>query len=98
MKFRSIGNDYSSGCKPLVKTTYRRALDPSENGKPRGRFEISMPNGSQNRRVEIPIGWPVGKKAKLYAIDVRRRKKNHFFYMNERFVFFSPFLSPNKFY
>ena len=60
MKFRSIGNDYSSGWKLLVKTTYRRALDPSENGTSRGRFEISMPNGSQNRRIEIPIEWLVG--------------------------------------
>jgi len=50
----------SSGRKLSVELTYRRALDLSERGKARGRYKISMPIGSSDRRVEIPIEWQIG--------------------------------------
>ena len=43
-----------------IKTSYRPALDPSENGTPHTRSRTSMPIESSNRRVEIPIGGHLG--------------------------------------
>jgi hypothetical protein len=58
--FDPLGNNHSSGRKVLIKMTHRRALDLSKNGKPSGRNGIPMPIGAQDRRVEIPIEWPLG--------------------------------------
>lgn len=38
-----LGNNRSNSRKLCVKMTYRRALDASESGKPRGRYKILMP-------------------------------------------------------
>ncbi len=63
--FDPLGNNHASGRKVLIEMIHRRALDLSENGKPRGRYTIPMPIGVPDRRVEIPIEWPFGIEKEL---------------------------------
>ena len=71
--FRDVDLSFPMGWRNCNFATHRRPLDLSENGNPKGRFEISMPSPHPSPMNSDGFRWV--KLAELRAVDIPSTRK-----------------------
>jgi len=71
--FRDVDLSFPMGWQNFNFVTHRRPLDLSENGNPKGRFEISMPSPHPSLMNSDRFRWV--KLAELRAVDISSTRR-----------------------